>query len=196
MDKRRRVSEPKVSRVMLNDVGRRIGAYYVDVALIVVFFVVTQTFLRTPLRILLGDAWMKSGLLLELYVLATVSVPAWLYFAFSDSSPRQATVGKRLWGLIVTDMAGKRIAFSQALARTVIKLLPWELAHLIANVPTSMWIDPQSGALSWDVLVSPFRYSLFGIVYLLLGLYLVTMLLRTDRRSVHDLLTGTTVTRP
>jgi len=113
----------------------------------------------------------------------------------SEHSAQQATVGKRLMGLRVTDTAGKHIGFGQAVLRTVVKLLPWESAHLIANLPTSMWIDPQSGKFSWNVSVSEFRYNLFTVVYILLGLYFAVMVLTHRRQSVHDLIAGTVVTR-
>ncbi|MFH1638773.1 MAG: RDD family protein [Chloroflexota bacterium] len=44
-------------------------------------------------------------------------VVGWLYTAVLESSPRQATIGKMALGIIVTDMAGRRISFSRATAR-------------------------------------------------------------------------------
>src|SRR5262245_30233262 len=38
----------------------------------------------------------------------------WLYYALLESSPVQATVGKRLLGLAVADEDGKRISFARA----------------------------------------------------------------------------------
>jgi uncharacterized RDD family membrane protein YckC len=172
---------------------RRGGAYLLDVAIIFVWFFVTQRFIFTPLREQFGSAWMRSGFLLEAYVLLTISLPAWLYFAFLESSPWRASIGKRFVGLVVTDLRGDRIGFWRVLLRTVIKLLPWEIAHMIVNLPTSMWIDPQTGALSFDAPVAGFRYLLFIIVYVLLGVYLITAWRNPRNRSVHDLLAGTVV---
>lgn len=42
---------------------------------------------------------------------------AWLYFAFLESSAKQATVGKMALKLKVTDMDGNRIGFGQATGR-------------------------------------------------------------------------------
>jgi uncharacterized RDD family membrane protein YckC len=41
----------------------------------------------------------------------------WLYFALMESSPSQATLGKRMMGIIVTDGRGQRIGFGQATGR-------------------------------------------------------------------------------
>ncbi len=47
----------------------------------------------------------------------------WLYFAVFESSPRQATPGKMMLGLFVTDIHGRRITFGRALGRTLSKIL-------------------------------------------------------------------------
>jgi uncharacterized RDD family membrane protein YckC len=44
-------------------------------------------------------------------------VLAWLYFAFMESSPRQATFGKMAMGIVVTDENGGRIRFGRATGR-------------------------------------------------------------------------------
>ncbi len=57
-----------------------------------------------------------EGLGLLLVVMFWV-VPAWPYYAISESSKMQATVGKRLFGLRVTDLEGERIGFVRASVR-------------------------------------------------------------------------------
>jgi uncharacterized RDD family membrane protein YckC len=47
----------------------------------------------------------------------------WLYFTISESSPWQATLGKKLLGLRVTDEAGNRIGFGRANGRYWSKIL-------------------------------------------------------------------------
>lgn len=49
----------------------------------------------------------------------------WLYYALQESSERQATVGKRLVGLRVTDLQGRRISFGRATLRLVCKILSY-----------------------------------------------------------------------
>ena len=60
-----------------------------------------------------SPAWAGINLLLN-----GVSVLAgWLYFALTESSSWQASVGKRLLKLKVTDMHGQRISFGKATGR-------------------------------------------------------------------------------
>ncbi|MCJ7633967.1 RDD family protein [Candidatus Bathyarchaeota archaeon] len=47
----------------------------------------------------------------------------WLYFALMESSSRQATLGKRVFGIIVTDLEGKKISFGKATGRHFAKWL-------------------------------------------------------------------------
>lgn len=41
----------------------------------------------------------------------------WLYYTLLESSPKQATLGKRALGIIVTDLNGNRISFGKANGR-------------------------------------------------------------------------------
>ncbi|MFH0847402.1 MAG: RDD family protein [Chloroflexota bacterium] len=50
-------------------------------------------------------------------------VIGWLYYALLESSKSQATVGKMVLGIIVTDMNGNRISFSKATGRFFGKIL-------------------------------------------------------------------------
>jgi uncharacterized RDD family membrane protein YckC len=47
----------------------------------------------------------------------------WLYFAWLESSPWQATLGKKILGLRVSDLAGRRISFCRASGRFFAKLV-------------------------------------------------------------------------
>jgi len=52
-----------------------------------------------------------------------VAMASWLYWALLESSAWQATLGKRLLGLQVTDMAGRPLSFARASARHFGKLI-------------------------------------------------------------------------
>jgi hypothetical protein len=72
-------------------------------------------------------AYLIDGLLLLLPGLILMLIPflgillylggRWIYFAMLESSPSQATLGKRAMGLIVTDGKGQRLSFGQASGR-------------------------------------------------------------------------------
>lgn len=57
-------------------------------------------------------------------------LPVGIYLYASEASSRQATVGKRVLRLKVVEAStGGRPSRSRILVRTVVKLLPWEIAH-------------------------------------------------------------------
>jgi hypothetical protein len=87
------------------------------------------------------------------------------------------------WVLLrVERFQGGRVSWGQALARTLLKLLPWELTHMTLLLPAPIWADPQPG----------FRLGLV-LVYGLLAAYLAAALLTPRRQTLPDLITGTVV---
>lgn len=57
-----------------------------------------------------------KGLLINLFIF-------WLYWAICESSPWQATIGKRAMDLYVTDLKGRRLRFAQASGRFFGKII-------------------------------------------------------------------------
>jgi uncharacterized RDD family membrane protein YckC len=51
------------------------------------------------------------------------TVITWLYYALMESSAKQATVGKLVLGILVTDLEGRRIGFGRATGRHFAKIL-------------------------------------------------------------------------
>ncbi len=54
-----------------------------------------------------------------------VLIIRWVYFAYMESSARQATFGKEALGLMVIDGEGHRISFARATGRWFGKLISW-----------------------------------------------------------------------
>jgi uncharacterized RDD family membrane protein YckC len=82
-----------------------------------------------------------------------VTLPITLYFALCESSPWQATWGKRRRGLAVIGTGSKRIRFPHALARTVLKFIPWELSHFLIWQANFAGSDPPGWITAGFVLV-------------------------------------------
>ena len=61
--------------------------------------------------------------LMQLVLSASVSIPAWLYYALCECSSWQATLGKKALGLRVVDLDGEQISFLRASGRFWGKLL-------------------------------------------------------------------------
>lgn len=166
---------------------RRVAAYSIDVLLLAVLLVGGLHFglIRT---LGLQPDLKPPSFQLWLWVLATMSLPTWLYFFLCETSAPQATLGKRLLGLVVTDMDGHRARWTRVLGRTWIKLLPWELIHVSLNLlPT--------GGLDEHGMPIPSRIQLIGytVSMFLVGSWLVTLLLTPRAQSVHDVMMRTLV---
>jgi uncharacterized RDD family membrane protein YckC len=68
------------------------------------------------LGLILGDAGTQVGSLVGILI-------AWLYYAYQESSDKQATIGKQALKIVVTDLEGKRIDFVKATIRYFSKII-------------------------------------------------------------------------
>ncbi len=67
---------------------------------------------------------MLSAVVIVIIIIVLLSIIfEWLYFAFMESSSKQATFGKIIVGIIVTDLDGNRISFAKATGRYFGKFL-------------------------------------------------------------------------
>jgi len=56
-------------------------------------------------------------------LIVIVTVLPWIYFAWMESSSKQATLGKMALGIKVVDRQGNRLSFKRALGRTLAKII-------------------------------------------------------------------------
>lgn len=109
------------------------------------------------------------------------SIPVWAYFTLSDASESGASIGKRIMGVHVSSSAHhSKLSLGRALARTALKLLPWELAHVFGFAVADSVGEGMRAA------------GLIGANVLTL-LYFVVFVVTGGRRSIHDLIVGTRV---
>jgi uncharacterized RDD family membrane protein YckC len=97
-------AQPTPGRIAYGGFWIRVLAYFVDAILLLIASVV--------LRLILGTL----GAFVGVFV-------GWLYFALMESSASQATIGKNVCGLRVTDESGHRISFGRATGRYFAKIL-------------------------------------------------------------------------
>ncbi|MCW5877768.1 MAG: RDD family protein [Anaerolineales bacterium] len=162
---------------------RRWVAYSLDALVGFALFAGLQMALFVPLRTKLGisEPWFYSGWNTQLYTWLTASLPVWLYFSLTQASAAQATWGMRTLGLRLHNLRSNLpVSLNQAFIRSLVLLLPWELAHIANNFPIPLWYDPQPG----------FRPA-FALVVLLGGLTIALILFRSDQRGLPDLVAGT-----
>src|SRR5690625_997868 len=116
--------------------GRRLAALLIDYALIVGWMVVLGG-LTLLIWAITGQIfnWLDLGTWgAQLLGFVVLVLPVGIYLYACEASAKQATVGKRAVGLrVVTAASGARPSRGRILIRTIVKLLPWELAH------TALW---------------------------------------------------------
>lgn len=119
----------------------------------------------------------------DLFAFVTLVAPVMITFALQESSPDQATFGKSRGGLRVTDLSGRRLGPGRALARSVVKFAPWQVAHtavfgLVAKPTSTLFAALAVGA------------------QLLVIASIAIMAVDTDHRALHDRVAGTRVVKP
>ncbi|MGZ0149566.1 RDD family protein [Kribbella sp. WER1] len=165
---------------------RRIAALLIDYLLISAWIAVLAA-AALAVRLITGSLpnWLDLGGTAgaELLGFALLVLPVGCYLYLTETSTRHATIGKRALHLHVTDTkAGAPPSRRQILVRTVVKLIPWELAHFFiwqlvaAGTPTPSWIT--TGLVA---------------VYALPLIYLAMVAFRKDARAPHDLAANTAV---
>ena len=131
----------------------RAGAHLIDSFILTLPFLAWMIFLTQFLSIdpesidseaLLADPFSSSNremteemLRFQAWMYGGLAIMEWIYRAGCESSPWQATIGKRALGLFVTDNHGYRLSFFRASARHWAKLfsqLPMNLGFFIIAV--------------------------------------------------------------
>ncbi|MFJ2618948.1 RDD family protein [Glutamicibacter sp. NPDC087344] len=146
-----------------------------------------------------GLLWLSTGRLYNWLELGTAGaqllgfmvlvLPVGIYLYSTETSTAQATVGKRCLGLRVVDaQSAGRVPKQKILLRTVIKLLPWEIAHFAVWNFVNIASTGSTDFPLWLLLTAV-------IADILPLIYLLTMAIHPQGRGPHDLVAGTTVIR-
>lgn len=80
----------------------------------------------------------------------------WYYFAQQESSAFQATLGKRVVGLVVTDLQNQRLSFAQASLRFLMKAMPSVIGLLGAVIGLPGLVGGLSLAIWLGFFIQPF----------------------------------------
>jgi uncharacterized RDD family membrane protein YckC len=170
------------------NVWQRFGAFLLDyliiAAYIVLLIIVSVGLGFGPLRSVFRAMFADPNIS-EFSAFLLLVLPVLLYFALFEHSYWQATWGKRKMGLRVTDTHGTRLSFPRSLVRSLLKLVPWELAH------ACLWRIP-----GWPLAPttpSPIITAGLVLVWVLVGAYLLSMLVSKEYQALYDWIAGTYV---
>lgn len=176
--------------LQLAPAGRRLAAfawdYLVIAGYIVVLSIVTslvwQSVGGTP-DTTQGGAWRY-----DLLAFVTLVLPVILYFALSEASRAQATLGKRRVGLRVETVEGHRLSTGRSLLRSSLKFVPWQIAHTsLFHVPG--WPMAPEAPPAWVL-------GGFVLAFGLVAAYLAGLFVSPIHQTPYDRAAGTRVVRP
>jgi uncharacterized RDD family membrane protein YckC len=102
-----------------------------------------------------------------------------------ESSPQQATWGKRRVGLRVVNANSERLTGKQAFVRSLVKFLPWQIAHTCIFQIEGLPYAPTQP--------TPLVIAGFALVYALIGFYIASALITKNHRAPYDWAAGSYV---
>jgi len=118
----------------------------------------------------------------------TLILPVALYFTIQESSPHQATWGKRKVGIRVVNAKGETLTRWRAFVRALVKLLPWQIAHTsIYHIKGFPFAPAEPSPMVWFG---------FGLAYGLVGIYIASALISKKHRTPYDWAAGSYVIVP
>lgn len=117
-----------------------------------------------------------------------LTLPVGIYLYKTESGSRHATIGKRKTGMWVSRLDGAAPSKSSIFLRTLVKLLPWEIAHTF--VWQMQYIFYRSG---YEADVPSWIFIGLIVSIILVIIYLAMIILRKDGRAPHDLVANTYV---
>ena len=156
---------------------KRLLAFAIDFILIAAYILVLIGIGAGTIRITSELVVLASPWTIDLLAFLVLILPVILYFALQEGSQRQATWGKRRVGITVVNAQGQKLSWLQALTRSAIKFLPWQLAHTCV---IQIWFGQTSPWLIVGALLAQ------GLV----GIYVLSILVNKEHRALYDLPSG------
>ena len=104
----------------------RVGAGVIDIlleALAALFITLVVDLIMRIVSPMYGLSPITARYATGIVFIMVLTVGAWLYCAFTESSRHHATIGKRIFGLEVLTSSGGRLSFGQATVRHFMKFL-------------------------------------------------------------------------
>lgn len=149
---------------------RRFMALLIDYLLLVIY--AGALYLFSPI---VSPLFQKSAWEAELFGLLLLVSPVFLYFFLFEASYLKATPGKLLFRLKVIKIDGTNFNYTDSFIRSLVKFIPWELAHF------AIWqlVYPNSD-------FSSIAEMLLIMTNVLAALYIVFPFFNRESRALHD----------
>ncbi len=161
---------------------QRIYAFLLDYLVIVVYGIFVVGTISFVFRPYIVPLFTSSPLTAELTGFLMITLPVSLYFILCECSRWQGTLGKRKMGIRVVKDSDQRIGVGRSTVRTVIKFLPWEVAHF------GIWhLMLPSNLSEITVLI------ILSAVNLAILVYLIIPFTNKRKKNVYDWVAGTEV---
>lgn len=155
--------------------------YLIICGYIIMLTVATMAVIKIAGLMGLSLRWPENPFVADLMAFVTLILPVILYFTLQESSPKQATWGKRKAGLRVVNANGKTLTRTQAFARSLVKFLPWQIGHTCLFQALAVTGMPPA------VIVG------YVLVYALAGIYIASALISKKHRTPYDWVSGSYV---
>jgi uncharacterized RDD family membrane protein YckC len=166
--------------------GKRLVAFLFDYLLILVYVValagVNYGIILSAGALDSVAPFFASPVVKDAIAFLTLVLPVGLYFALQESSRRQSTWGKRKAGIRVVNANGGGLTRKQALLRTAVKLLPWQIAHTSIYHVEGWPLAPEQPM--------PLVMGGFVLAYASVAIYLLSALLSRVHRTPYDWVSG------
>ncbi len=177
--------QPVTSESQSASLGSRIIAFSYDYLLISIYLIALFLVVFTLTRTADAQTWARffsEPIRADVLAFLTTVLPVAIYFARTESSSRQASWGKAKRGLKVEATDGTRLSFTHALARSFLKLIPWQIAHTcLFKIPG--W-PANTGSPPFWVIIG------LSVVWVLIIGYALSVLVRKSRQSIYDQILG------
>ena len=124
----------------------------------------------------------------QLLFFLLLTLPVGLYLYFTESSPRHATIGKQKAGLVVVSKNGDTPRKAQTALRTIVKLLPWEIAHtFVWQLQNVFYLHGYEADVPIWIFIGLIASMFLAVIYVAMVAF------RRDGRGPHDIVAGTMV---
>jgi uncharacterized RDD family membrane protein YckC len=129
-----------------------------------------------------GSPLLASPIFWDVIAFLFAVLPVIMYFTLQEASATRATWGKQKLGIKVVNAKGERLCVRQAFMRSLVKFLPWQLAH------TSLFHIE-----GWPfVMGNPTPVVMAGLIaaQALVGVYALSLAISKTHRAPYDWVSG------